>query len=167
MRLKMLCLWFKEFAIVRSEREPTQENEPTQQPRIKRTHLFSKMIRSRWIWLVIVVCIAAAAYKIFLMQTATQAAARAKAQNDAQRPLPVMAVAARKADMDVNLRGLGTVIPVKHGHRTMPGQWTTFMGPFQGGTDREAGGAPGGNRSPSLEVQLMQPKGSLPAMNRC
>jgi multidrug efflux system membrane fusion protein len=70
------------------------------------------MIRSRWIWLVIVVCIAAAAYKIFLMQTATQAAARAKAQNDAQRPLPVMAVAARKADMDVNLRGLGTVIPV-------------------------------------------------------
>jgi len=91
---------------------PTQENEPTQQPRIKRTHLFSKMIRSRWIWLVIVVCIAAAAYKIFLMQTATQAAARAKAQNDAQRPLPVMAVAARKADMDVNLRGLGTVIPV-------------------------------------------------------
>jgi multidrug efflux system membrane fusion protein len=61
---------------------------------------------------VIVVCIAAAAYKIFLMQTANQAVARAKAQNDAQRPLPVMAVAARKADMDVNLRGLGTVIPV-------------------------------------------------------
>jgi multidrug efflux system membrane fusion protein len=91
---------------------PTQENEPTQQPRIKRTHLFSKMIRSRWIWLVIVVCIATAAYKIFLMQTASQAAARAKAQNDAQRPLPVKAVAAIKADMDVNLRGLGTVIPV-------------------------------------------------------
>jgi len=91
---------------------PTQENEPTQQPNIKRTHLFSKMIRSRWIWLVIVVCIAAAAYKIFLMQTASQAVARAKAQNDAQRPLPVKAVAAIKADMDVNLRGLGTVIPV-------------------------------------------------------
>jgi multidrug efflux system membrane fusion protein len=79
---------------------------------MKGTHLFSKMMRSRWIWLVIVVCIAAAAYKLFLMQTATQAVARAKAQNDAQRPLPVMAVAARKADMDINLRGLGTVIPV-------------------------------------------------------
>jgi multidrug efflux system membrane fusion protein len=91
---------------------PPQENEPTQQSSMKGTHLFSKMMRSRWIWLVIVVCIAAAAYKLFLMQTATQAVARAKAQNDAQRPLPVMAVAARKADMDINLRGLGTVIPV-------------------------------------------------------
>jgi len=37
--------------------------------------------------------------------------ARAKAQNDAQRPLPVMAVAARKADR-MSPRGLGTVIPV-------------------------------------------------------
>jgi multidrug efflux system membrane fusion protein len=46
------------------------------------------------------------------MHAATQAVARAKALNDAQRPLPVMAVAARKADMDINLRGLGTVIPV-------------------------------------------------------
>jgi multidrug efflux system membrane fusion protein len=91
---------------------PTQVNEPAQQPRIKRTHLFSKMIRSRWFWLVIVVCIAAAAYKIFLMQTANQTVARARVQNDSQRPLPVVAAAARKADMDVNLRGLGTVIPV-------------------------------------------------------
>jgi multidrug efflux system membrane fusion protein len=79
---------------------------------MKGTHLFSKMMRSRWIWLVIVVCIAAVVYKLFLMHAATQAVARAKALNDAQRPLPVMAVAARKADMDINLRGLGTVIPV-------------------------------------------------------
>jgi multidrug efflux system membrane fusion protein len=78
----------------------------------QRIHLFFKTKRSRWIWLVIVVFIAAATYRIFMMQAATQAKARAKALNDAQRPLPVMAVAARKADMDVNLRGLGTVIPV-------------------------------------------------------
>ena len=91
---------------------PPQESDPTQQPPIKQTHLFSHMTRSRWMWLVIVVCITAAAYKIFLMQAATQAMVRAKAQEHAQRPLPVMAVAARKADMDINLRGLGTVIPV-------------------------------------------------------
>lgn len=89
-----------------------QKNDPTQKPPVKRTHIVSIVIRSRWFWLVIVVCIAAAVYKIFLMQTATQAVARAKAQSDAQRPLPVVATAVKKANMDVNLRALGTVIPV-------------------------------------------------------
>ena len=140
---------------------PTQENEPTQQPRIKRTHLFSKMIRSRWIWLVIVVCIAAAAYKIFLMQTATQAAARAKAQNDAQRPLPVMAVAARKADMDVNLRGLGTVIPVNTVTVRSQVSGQLLRVHFEEGQIVKAGTLLAEIDPRPFEVQLMQAEGQL------
>jgi len=90
-----------------------KDPENNQQTSIKRDHPFSNMIRSRWIWLVIIVCLAAAAYKIFLMQTAAQVGARNKAQNEAQRPLPVTAMAAKKASIDVYLNGLGTVIPVQ------------------------------------------------------
>ena len=140
---------------------PTQENEPTQQPNIKRRHLFSKMIRSRWIWLVIVVCIAAAAYKIFLMQTATQAVARAKAQNDAQRPLPVMAVAARKADMDVNLRGLGTVIPVNTVTMRSQVSGQLLQVHFEEGQIVKAGTLLAEIDPRPFEVQLMQAEGQL------
>ena len=140
---------------------PTQENEPTLQSRIKRTHLFSKMIRSRWIWLVIVVCIAAAAYKIFLMQTATQAVARAKAQNDAQRPLPVMAMAARKADMDINLRGLGTVIPVNTVTVRSQVSGQLLRVHFEEGQSVKAGTLLAEIDPRPFEVQLMQAEGQL------
>lgn len=88
------------------------EMEPSEQRTDKRAHPLASLIRRRWIWALIIICIAAAAFKIFLMQTATPAGARAKVQNDAQRPTPVTAVAAKKADIDVYLNGLGTVIPV-------------------------------------------------------
>jgi len=140
---------------------PTQENEPSQQPRIKRTHLFSKIIRSRWVWLVIVVCIAAAAYKIFLMQTETQAVARAKAQNDAQRPLPVMAVAAKKADMDVNLRGLGTVIPVNTVTVRSQVSGQLLRVHFEEGQIVKAGTLLAEIDPRPFEVQLMQAEGQL------
>ena len=119
------------------------------------------MIRSRWIWLVIVVCIAAATYKIFLMQTATQAAARAKAQNDAQRPLPVMAVAARKADMDVNLRGLGTVIPVNTVTMRSQVSGQLLQVHFEEGQIVKAGTLLAEIDPRPFEVQLMQAEGQL------
>ncbi|HEY5523480.1 MAG TPA: MdtA/MuxA family multidrug efflux RND transporter periplasmic adaptor subunit [Desulfuromonadaceae bacterium] len=138
-----------------------QENETTQQPSIKRTHLFSKMIRSRWFWLVIVVCIVAAVYKIFLMQTATQAVARAKAQSDAQRPLPVVAVAARKANMDVNLRGLGTVIPVNTVTVRSQVSGQLLQVHFKEGQIVEAGTLLAEIDPRPFEVQLMQAEGQL------
>jgi multidrug efflux system membrane fusion protein len=119
------------------------------------------MIRSRWIWLVIVVCIAAATYKIFLMQTATQAVARAKAQNDAQRPLPVMAVAARKADMDVNLRGLGTVIPVNTVTVRSQVSGQLLRVHFEEGQIVKAGTLLAEIDPRPFEVQLMQAEGQL------
>ncbi len=119
------------------------------------------MIRSRWIWLVIVVCIAAAAYKIFLMQTATQAVERAKAQNDAQRPLPVMAVAARKADMDVNLRGLGTVIPVNTVTVRSQVSGQLLRVHFKEGQIVKAGTLLAEIDPRPFEVQLMQAEGQL------
>jgi RND family efflux transporter, MFP subunit len=140
---------------------PSQEDEPNQQPRIKRTNPFSKMIRSRWFWLVIVVCIVAAVYKIFLMQTATQAVARAKAQNDAQRPLPVVAVAARKADMDVNLRGLGTVIPVNTVTVRSQVSGQLLQVHFKEGQIVEAGTLLAEIDPRPFEVQLMQAEGQL------
>ncbi|MCG6535235.1 MAG: MdtA/MuxA family multidrug efflux RND transporter periplasmic adaptor subunit [Syntrophales bacterium LBB04] len=140
---------------------PTHENGPAQQPGIKRTHLFSNMVRSRWFWLVIVIFIAAASYKIFLMQTATQAVARAKAQNDAQRPLPVVAVAARKADMDVNLRGLGTVIPVNTVTVRSQVSGQLLRVHFKEGQIVEAGTLLAEIDPRPFEVQLMQAEGQL------
>ncbi len=140
---------------------PPQENEPTQQPRMKGTHFFSNMKRSRWIWLVIVVCIAGTAYKIFLMQTATQAVVRAKALNDAQRPLPVMAVKARKADMDINLRGLGTVIPVNTVTVRSQVSGQLLRVHFEEGQIVKAGMLLAEIDPRPFEVQLMQAEGQL------
>lgn len=119
------------------------------------------MIRSRWFWLVIVVCIVAAVYKIFLMQTATQAVARAKAQSDAQRPLPVVAVAARKANMDVNLRGLGTVIPVNTVTVRSQVSGQLLQVHFKEGQIVEAGTLLAEIDPRPFEVQLMQAEGQL------
>ena len=140
---------------------PPQENEPTQQPSMKGTHLFSKMMQSRWIWLVVVVCIAAAAYKLILMQTAIQAVARAKAQKDAQRPLPVMAVAARKADMDINLRGLGTVTPVNTVTVRCQVSGQLLRVHFKEGQSVKAGMLLAEIDPRPFEVQLMQAEGQL------
>ncbi len=128
---------------------------------MKGTHLFSEMMRSRWIWLVVVVCIAVAAYKLILMQTATQAVARAKALNDAQRPLPVMAVAARKADMDINLRGLGTVTPVNTVTVRCQVSGQLLRVHFEEGQSVKAGMLLAEIDPRPFEVQLMQAEGQL------
>jgi multidrug efflux system membrane fusion protein len=128
---------------------------------MKGTHLFSGMMRSRWIWLVVVVCIAAAAYKLFLMQTATQAVARAKALNDAQRPLPVMAVKARKADMDINLRGLGTVTPVNTVTVRCQVSGQLLRVHFEEGQSVKEGMLLAEIDPRPFEVQLMQAEGQL------
>ena len=86
--------------------------EPSVQPTSKPVYSFASLMRRRWIWFVIAICIAAAAVALYLVQTANQTGARIKAQNEAQRPIPVTTVAAKKADIDVYLNGLGTVIPV-------------------------------------------------------
>ena len=139
---------------------PPQESEATQHPPIKRPHPFSFMTRNRWIWLVII-CIAAAGYKIFLMQAATQAAVRAKAEKDAKRPLPVMVVAARKADMDVNLRGLGTVIPVNTVTVKSQVSGQLLRVHFQEGQIVKAGMLLAEIDPRPFEVQLMQAEGQL------
>ena len=92
--------------------DTTPEMEPSVQPTGKPVHPFASRMRRRWIWIVIAICIAAAAITLYLLQTANQTGARVKAQNEAQRPIPVTTVAAKKADIDVYLNGLGTVIPV-------------------------------------------------------
>ena len=92
--------------------DTTPEMEPSVKPTGKPVHPFASRMRRRWIWIVIAICIAAAAITLYLLQTANQTGARVKAQNEAQRPIPVTTVAAKKADIDVYLNGLGTVIPV-------------------------------------------------------
>lgn len=92
--------------------DTTPEMEPSEKTTGKRTRQLASLMRRRWIWGLIVICIAAATFKLFLAQTAPQNEARAKVQGESQRPIPVTAVAAKKADIDVYLNGLGTVIPV-------------------------------------------------------
>ena len=90
----------------------TPETESTQKSPGKWWSLLFPLRKRWWLWLLIIVCIVVAAYKIFLLPSLTTGGMRAKARSDANRPLPVTAVAAQKADIGVFLNALGTVTPV-------------------------------------------------------
>jgi multidrug efflux system membrane fusion protein len=140
---------------------PTQEDAPAQQSPAKKRRLFSRMMRSRWIGLLIVLCIAGGSYQIFLRKSASQAAARAKAQSDARRPLPVVAAAVKKGNMDVNLRALGTVVPVNTVtvQSQVSGQLQRIH--FKEGQTVKAGMLLAEIDPRPFEVQLMQARGLL------
>ena len=89
-----------------------RETESDRLPTAKRTPLLFTLLRSRWVWLLIVVCFAVAGYRIFLAPATAPTGARSQTQREAERPLPVTAMAAKKSDIDVYLNGLGTVTPV-------------------------------------------------------
>jgi multidrug efflux system membrane fusion protein len=96
-----------------------------------------------------------------MMHAATQAVARTKALNDAQRPLPVMAVKARKADMDINLRCLGTVIPVNTVTVRSQVSGQLLRVHFEEGQVVKAGMLLAEIDPRPFEVQLMQAEGQL------
>jgi membrane fusion protein, multidrug efflux system len=69
-------------------------------------------IRQHWIIaLVVIIIVLAVIGKIFIAPMFAGISAAKRAQEAGQRPQPVSAVAAKKADLDVYLRGLGTVTP--------------------------------------------------------
>jgi len=89
--------------------QPETEAEKT--PRAGKPGIASHVKRCWWLLLLVAAIAAVAAYSVFV-QPAGQSGAGRKGMAEAQRPLPVTAVPAKKADMDVNLRALGTVTPV-------------------------------------------------------
>jgi len=80
-------------------------------PRRRMAGIVSHLKRHWWIWLLIGAGAAVAVYFAGVMPAGQNGAGR-KGVADAQRPLPITAKQARKADMNVNLRALGTVTPV-------------------------------------------------------
>ena len=91
---------------------PDEIKQPDQPSRDQRPRLGAGMKRSRWIFVLFgVLLLAAAAYKLFLPSRPAQMGAGGKA-TEAQRPFPVTAVPAKKADINVFLNGLGTVVPI-------------------------------------------------------
>ena len=88
-----------------------QITQPDQPPRDQRPPLGSKRLRKRLIYLLFAILLAGTAYKLFLPSSTAQRGARSKAA-EAQRPFPVTAMPAKKADINVFLNGLGTVTPI-------------------------------------------------------
>jgi len=77
-----------------------------------RRRFFYRLTRSRWLWIIILILVVTIlAFKLYMGRSASQNMARLKAQGD-QRPIPVTVLPAKIGDMDVNLRALGTVIPL-------------------------------------------------------
>jgi membrane fusion protein, multidrug efflux system len=69
-------------------------------------------IRQHWIVaLIAVIIILAVIAKIFIAPMLTTNSASKRSQENSQRPQPVSALATKKADLDVYLKGLGTVTP--------------------------------------------------------
>jgi membrane fusion protein, multidrug efflux system len=135
----------------------TLETETKQQPRKRMTKLFSHLKRHWWIWLLIAAGVAAAVYFIFIMP-ALKGGGR-KGQIDA--PLPVTALPAKKADIDVNLRGLGTVIPVNTVTVKSQVGGQLLRVHFQEGQIVKAGTLLAEIDPRPFEVQLMQAEGQL------
>ena len=70
-----------------------------------------RYIRRHWIVILIAIIALAVITKIFIIPMLTGTSAKKPSQPASQRPQPVSALAAKKTDLDVYLRGLGTVTP--------------------------------------------------------
>ncbi len=140
---------------------PIQETEPDRPFPAKRTPLLSAMVRSRWVWLLIVACFAVAAYRIFFSPTAGPTGAHNKAQTETQRPLPVTAAAAKKADIDVYLNGLGTVTPINTVTVRSQVSGQLLQVHFKEGGAVKAGELLAEIDPRPFQVQLMQAEGQL------
>ena len=136
---------------------PALETETKQQPRKMMTRIFSHLKRHWWLALLIMACVTAAVYFIFIMP-ALKGGGR-KGQIDA--PLPVTALPAKKADIDVNLRGLGTVIPVNTVTVKSQVGGQLLRVHFQEGQIVKAGALLAEIDPRPFEVQLMQAEGQL------
>src|SRR5205807_2582060 len=82
-------------------------------------------LRRRWLWLaaIVIIAVAAGAYYYYTHQGSSQPEAGASADGNGKgkgkgrgkggdRPMPVVAMPARTADVNVYLSGLGTVTPI-------------------------------------------------------
>jgi len=83
----------------------------TEAEKPRRTAGILSHLKRRW-WLWLLIAAGAAAVYVAVGKPDGQNAAGRKGLAEGQRPLPVTAKQARKADMNVNLRALGTVTPV-------------------------------------------------------
>lgn len=88
-----------------SELKANGESNPTKMKK------YWHFLRRHWVIFFIILIIFAIAAKIFVAPVLAKRTAEKQAQDNNQRPQPVTAVATKKADLDVYLRALGTVIP--------------------------------------------------------
>jgi multidrug efflux system membrane fusion protein len=90
-----------------SESESYEKQEP-----VKKRGFFHFM-KEHWILsLVAFIIVIAVVFRLIIAPYIAKSTAAKKAQNENQHPQPVTAVTAKKADLDVYIKALGTVIPM-------------------------------------------------------
>jgi membrane fusion protein, multidrug efflux system len=138
-----------------------ENNEPDRLPPTKRAPLLLTLIRSRWVWTLIVVVFAVLAYRMYLSPAAAPTGARSQAQREAERPLPITAVAVKKSDINVYLNGLGTVTPVNTVTVRSQVSGQLLQVRFKEGDNVKVGELLAEIDPRPFQVQLMQAEGQL------
>ncbi len=93
-----------------SDTGETPENAAELKPEAKKGGIVSHLRRRWWFWLLAAILIGGTAGLVFFRPAFLGMGPDKRSAM--QRPQPVMAAAVKKADVDVYLKGLGTVIPV-------------------------------------------------------
>jgi len=90
----------------------TSELESSGESGQTRMQKFFHFIRRHWVIFIVAIVIILIVFRMFIAPTMAKRRADKQAQEMNQRPQPVTAVITRKADFDVYLKALGTVIPI-------------------------------------------------------
>jgi membrane fusion protein, multidrug efflux system len=89
----------------------TAELESSEEPGQNKMQKIFRFVRKHWVIIIAAIIIVGIVVGLYIMPISAKRKAEQQAKDASQRPQPVTAVATKKADLDVYLRALGTVIP--------------------------------------------------------
>lgn len=124
--------------------------------------MFHNIMKRRWFWLLIaLVALSLATYKLLVATGVITTRVKTSASQDRQRPILVTTATIRKSNLEVYLKGLGTVTPVNTVLMKSQVNGQLMQIYFKEGQLIKAGDVLAELDSRPFQVQLMQAEGQL------